>query len=150
MGYFVGDHTSKLDEKGRMVFPSDLKNRLASLGQNSLIVKKDFYQKCLILYTQDAWNELTTAMRQRLNLFNKEHAELWREFMRDRAEVTPDEKTGRILIPRHLLDKIDASKDMVFVGMEDRIELWAKEVHAKIGMSEEEFSNAIEKHLGQL
>ena len=148
MSSFVGEHTSKLDEKGRMVFPSELKNRLMALGQKSLIVKKDFYQKCLTLYTLEAWNELTASMRERLNLFNKDHAALWREFMRDRAEITPDEKNGRISIPRQLLDKIDVDKEVVFVGMEDRIELWAKDTYAKVGMSEEEFSDAIAKYLG--
>lgn len=148
MGFFVGEHISKLDEKGRMVFPSDLKGRLASLEQKSLIVKKDFYQRCLTLYTLEAWNELTENMRQRLNLFNKEHAELWREFMRNRAEICPDEKTGRILIPRTLLEKIGVDKEVIFVGMDDKIELWSKETYHQVGMSEDDVSAAVAKLLG--
>ena len=145
---FVGEHRSKLDEKGRMVFPSDFKAQLATLEQKSLIVKKNLYHKSLSLYTMEAWEKEAEKMKESLNLYNKEHAEIWNQFMRNRAIVTPDEKTGRILIPRHLLEKIGAVKEMVFVGSDDSINLWAAEEYDTVGMSDDEYASLVAKHLG--
>ena len=145
---FVGEHRSKLDEKGRMVFPSDFKAQLAALEQKSLIVKKNLYHKSLSLYTMEAWEKEAEKMKESLNLYNKEHAEIWNQFMRNRAIVTPDEKTGRILISRHLLEKIGAVKEMVFVGSDDSINLWAAEEYDTVGMSDDEYASLVAKHLG--
>lgn len=145
---FVGEHRSKLDEKGRMVFPSDFKSQLAMLEHKSLIVKKDLYHKSLSLYTMEAWERKAEEMKQSLNLFDKEQAEIWNKFMRDRAIITPDEKTGRILIPRQLLEKIGAAKDMVFVGADDSINLWAAETYENADMSDDDYAALVAKHLG--
>lgn len=145
---FVGEYRSKLDEKGRMVFPSDLKVQLAMLEQKSLIVKKNLYHKSLSLYTLDAWEKEAEKMKESLNLYNKEHAEIWNQFMRNRAIITPDEKTGRILIPRQLLEKIGAVKEMVFVGADDSINLWAAETYENAEMGDDEYASLVAKHLG--
>ncbi len=40
-------------------------------------------------------------------------------------EVTPD-KQGRILIPSILRDKAGLNKDIIFIGMMNRVEVWDK------------------------
>lgn len=145
---FVGEFRSRLDEKGRMVFPSDFKAQLTLLEHKSLVVKKNLYHKSLSLYTLEAWEKESEKMKESLNLYNKEDAEIWNEFMRNRAIVTPDEKTGRILIPRHLLEKIEAIKEMVFVGADDSISLWAAEIYDNTYMSDEEYAALVAKRLG--
>lgn len=145
---FVGENRSKLDEKGRMVFPSDFKSQLALLEQKSLIVKKNLYHKSLSLYTLEAWEKEAQKMKESLNLYDREDAEIWNQFMRDRAIITPDEKTGRILIPRHLLEKIGAVKEMVFVGADDSITLWAAETYDNAYMSDEDYAALVAKRLG--
>ena len=58
--------------------------------------------------------------------------------MRDRAVVEPDEKLGRITIPKKLLESVSAEKEMIFVGCDHKIEIWAKELYNKKQMNSED------------
>ena len=68
--------------------------------------------------------------------------------MRDRAFVEPDEKLGRITIPRKILDSIGAEKEMIFVGNDHKIEIWSKELYNKKQMGSEEFVALAQSILG--
>ena len=102
MAKFIGEYSVKIDDKGRMIFPSAFKSVFPADEKLSFVVKKDLYENCLEMYTYKEWEEESNAVKARLNFFNKEHAEFWREYMRDRAFVEPDEKLGRITIPKKL------------------------------------------------
>ena len=68
--------------------------------------------------------------------------------MRDRAVVEPDEKLGRITIPKKLLESIEAEKEMIFVGNDHKIEIWAKELYNKKKMESEDFIALAQSILG--
>jgi DNA-binding transcriptional regulator/RsmH inhibitor MraZ len=87
-------------------------------------------------------------VRSRLNLFRREDAEWFREYMMDRALVTLDQKVGRIIIPKQLLSKIGVDKEIVFYGTDFKIEVWAKENFGKSRMEESKFTALTEKLLG--
>ncbi|MDR2127292.1 MAG: cell division/cell wall cluster transcriptional repressor MraZ [Prevotellaceae bacterium] len=148
MALFIGEYRSKIDAKGRIVFPSAFKYELFLHSEKRLVIQKDFYQKCLSMYTVEAWAALANEMKSRLNLLNKEQAEFWRTFMSNRAEVTPDEISGRIIIPRRLFDMIEATDEVVFIGFDDHIEVWSAPKFESSTMNEEEFAQAAEKFLG--
>ena len=132
MKFFIGKSDCKLDDKGRLVFPSDLKGQLAAFGEDSLIVRKDIKQKCLNLYTQESWAEAIDNIEELLDLNDPQDYEMWVSFMQEGEKVTPDEKTGRILIPRHLLEEVGAIKEMVFASVKNIIKLWAKEEYIRV------------------
>ncbi|MDR2651773.1 MAG: cell division/cell wall cluster transcriptional repressor MraZ [Prevotellaceae bacterium] len=148
MALFIGEYKSKIDAKGRIVFPAAFKAELFLLSEKRLVIKKDFYQKCLSMYTVEAWTKLINEMKSKLNLLNKEQAEFWRTFMNNRAEVTPDEISGRIIIPRRLLDMIEATSEVAFIGFDDHIEVWSAPKFDALTMNEEEFSKAAAKFFG--
>ncbi|MDR0755044.1 MAG: cell division/cell wall cluster transcriptional repressor MraZ [Prevotellaceae bacterium] len=148
MALFIGEYKSKIDAKGRMVFPAAFKTELFLHSEKRLVIQKDFYQKCLSMYTIEAWAILVNEMKSKLNLQNREQAEFWRTFMSNRAEVTPDEIGGRIIIPRRLLDMIEATGEVVFIGFDDHIELWSAQKFETLTMTEDEFSEAAAKFLG--
>ena len=60
--------------------------------------------------------------------------------MRDRDVVEPDSKLGRISISRYLLDAIGVSKEVVFFGIDFKIEIWAKEKFEKSRLSNENYT----------
>jgi len=97
---FIGEYTAKIDDKGRVVFPSSLKSMLDSDSDQKFVIKKDLYFNCLEMYSYTEWIRQSEEVKSRLNFFKKEHALFWREYMRDRALVEPDEKLGRISIPK--------------------------------------------------
>ncbi|MDR0419856.1 MAG: cell division/cell wall cluster transcriptional repressor MraZ [Prevotellaceae bacterium] len=148
MALFIGTYKSRIDAKGRIVFPAAFKNELFLHSEKRLVIQKDFYQKCLSMYTVEAWTALVNQMKNKLNLLNREQSEFWRTFMNNRAEVTPDEISGRIIVPRRLLDMIEANVEVAFIGFDDHIEIWSAPKFDALVMSEDEISEAAQKYFG--
>ena len=139
MTTFIGEYTVRIDDKGRMVFPSAFKSLMPEGGDMRVVIKKDIFEDCLEMYTFGEWERQSCEVKSKLNFFNREHAMFWREYMRDRAIVEPDGKVGRISIPRKLLDAIGVTKEVVFSGNDYKIEIWAKEKFEVGGISNEEY-----------
>ena len=136
---FIGSYTSKMDDKGRLVFPSPLKNMLPEGSDMRFVVKKDIFSDCLEMYTFEEWARQSEEVRSRLDMFNEDHARFWRAYMRDRDIVEPDAKFGRITISKELLDRIGVTKEVVFSGNDYKIEVWSKEKYEDSKISNEEF-----------
>ena len=136
---FIGEYSAKIDDKGRVVFPSPLKNVMPEGGDMRFVVKKDIYGACLEMYPFEEWERQSKAVKASLNLFNRKHAMFWREYMRGTRVVEPDSKVGRILIPKELLETIGANRELVFSGVDYKIEIWAKENYEASWISEEEY-----------
>ena len=148
MKTFIGEHIVKIDDKGRVIFPSAFKSLFTPNEIISFIVKKDIFEDCLTMCTPQQWEEESQNLKSRLNLYKREHATFWREYMRDRAQVEPDGKIGRITIPKKLLSQIGAEKELVFAGNDFKIEIWAREKYESSKISQEEFINLAEEILG--
>lgn len=148
MAKFIGEYCVKIDDKGRLIFPSAFKSVFTPDEKLSFVVKKDLFESCLCVYTYQEWEKESELVKGRLNFFNKEHAMFWREYMRDRAMVEPDEKLGRISIPKKLLSEIGAEREIVFVGNDHKIEIWAKEKYQARQMEQQDFIALAEKILG--
>lgn len=148
MAKFIGEYCVKIDDKGRLIFPSAFKSVFAPQEPLSFVVKKNLFENCLDMYTYQEWEKESEKVKERLNFFNKEHTQFWREYMRDRAMVEPDEKLGRISIPKKLLAEIGAEREIVFAGNDHKIEIWAKEVYNAKRMEQQDFVSLAEKILG--
>ena len=84
---FIGNYTSKLDDKGRLVFPAPLKGMMPDGSDMRFVIKKDIFADCLEMYTFEEWERQSAEVKSRLNFFNEEHARFWRAYMRDRDVV---------------------------------------------------------------
>lgn len=145
---FVGEYISKLDNKSRVIFPSQLKRQVPEDEQAAaFVLKRDIYEKCLVLYPSSEWNRQTGMLKKRLNPFNRKHAEFLREFYRGTAEVYLD-ASGRFLIPKVLLDYIGGEKELVFAGQEGKVEIWSKDVYEQKSMSNDNFADLADEILG--
>ena len=136
---FIGEYGAKLDDKGRVVFPSAFKSLMPSEGDLRFVVRKDIFEACLEMYTLAEWQRQSEEVKSKLDFFNKEHAIFWREYMRNRAIVEPDGKLGRISIPKKLLESIGVTKEVVFSGNDYKIEIWSKEKYEASGISKAEY-----------
>jgi len=148
---FIGEHIAKLDDKGRLVFPSPLKAQAecAGAGKPSFVAKKNLFRNCLDIFTKEEWERKCKEYAAKLNVdFNEEHDDFWRQYTKDSAQIEPDEKMGRILIPKRLLDKVEVVKEVVFLGSVNKIELWAKEHFQETEMSESKYVALAKKLLG--
>ena len=127
MAGFFGKFTAKIDDKGRVVIPSAIKNAVPA-DQLEFIIRKDMYKNCLEMYTRQEWAEMSQNLRSKLDLlFNEEHMEYWRTHMSGTVLAVPDPKIGRISIPKELLQECGIVKEVVFQCLDFKVEIWAKE-----------------------
>ncbi|MFO7656235.1 MAG: division/cell wall cluster transcriptional repressor MraZ [Bacteroidales bacterium] len=149
MTNFIGDHTCKLDSKGRVLLPSAFKKQMSPDNQDSFVIKKDIFAKCLVLYPIEEWNRQNDIIRAKTNPYNREHNQFLRTFYKGTAEISLD-GNNRLLIPKRLLDEIEAENDIVLAGQFNKIELWPKDTYNKIISGDDEFASLAEKILGGL
>lgn len=142
---FIGKAIAKKDDKGRIVFPSLFKSAMPTDEKMTFVIHKDIYSDCLEMYTFAEWQRQSEAIKAKLNLLDERHAKFWRRYMLDRAIVTPDAKLSRISIPTELLDKIGVNKEVVFLGGDYKIEIWAKEKFDSQMISDDEYKSMAEE-----
>lgn len=136
---FIGKYTSKVDDKGRLVFPAPLKCAVPEDADKRFVIKKSLYTDCLEMYSYEEWERESDKIREGLDFFNPQHVLFWREYMRDCVMVEPDAKLGRIMIPRYLLDAIGVNKEVAFLGINFKVEIWAAEKYEASKISKEEY-----------
>jgi len=147
MTTFIGDYSCKVDAKGRIILPMVFKKQMPSAAEDRFVVRKGIFDKCLVLYSMEEWNKELEKIRGRLNPYNKEHNDFMRIFFKGTAELELD-SSNRLLIPKRMLELAGIEKDVVLLGKDRCIEIWAEEVYAQIDMPSDQFSNLAEKLLG--
>lgn len=146
MTTFVGDHECKLDAKGRMMLPSGFLKQMSGNVPSRFVIKKDVFESCLVIYPEDEWNKQVKLLKKKLNPYKREHNTFLRVFFKGVAEIVPD-ANNRLLLPKRLLDAIDAEKEVVLAGQPGKIELWSKAKYDRIELGDEEFADMAEKLL---
>ena len=91
-----------------------------------MMIRKDIHQNCLVLYPKSVWNQQLDELRSRLNRWNSQQQMVFRQFVAGVDELSID-GNGRILIPKRLQQQVSLQASVRFIGMDDTIELWAKE-----------------------
>ena len=117
---------------------------LQAASEESLVVRKDVFQPCLVLYPESVWNEQMDTMRKSLNRWNREEQEIYRQFVSDVELVTLD-GNGRFLIPKRYLKMADIEQGIKFIGMGDTIEIWSSAKTEKPFMDPDDFGKALER-----
>lgn len=141
---FLGNIEAKADQKGRVFLPSVFRKELQTSGSETLVLRKDVFQKCLVLYPESVWNDIMDNMRRNLNRWNVKQQQVYRQFVSDAEMVTLD-GNGRFLITRRSLEFAGIKSQVKFIGMGDTVEIWAKENTENPFMDQEEFGNALEE-----
>ena len=119
----IGEYRVKVDDKGRVKLPADLKRQLRPEDHQRFVVKMGF-EDSLECFPWSTWEETTTDLKSRLNRYNPEHREFMRLYMDGAKELSLD-AADRLLLPSSLLQRSGITKEIVFMAAMDRIELWA-------------------------
>ncbi len=115
---FMGEYDHSIDAKGRAIVPSKLRD---ALGEEFIATRG--LEGCLFLYPNSEWESFCAKLQALPS--NKQARTLQRHLMSKAMEVSID-KQGRILIPQKLREHAELTKDIVFVGNGNRVELWDK------------------------
>ncbi|KQC02405.1 division/cell wall cluster transcriptional repressor MraZ [Pedobacter sp. Hv1] len=142
----LGEFDCKLDAKGRLMVPSSLKKQLPNVEQEGLVVNRGF-EKHLVVYPKKVWEGIVAEL-SKLNQYEKKTREFIRFFTRGATELTLD-ASGRVLLPKSLLEFAGISGDVVLACQFDKIELWAKDAYDSLLDNEpENFANLAEEVMG--
>lgn len=147
MATFIGDYSCKIDSKGRLIFPSAFKKQMQPSLSEQFVVRRDIFERCLVLYTAEDWEKQMKKVRSRINPYNREHNRFMRNFFKGTAELSLD-SSNRLLIPRKLVELAGIKKEVVFAGQDGRIEIWANESYSTIDMPIDDFADLAEKLMG--
>jgi len=147
MASFIGEISCKLDTKGRILFPAAFKKQIPAAAQEKFVIKKDIFEDCLVLYPFNEWERQVDIIRKKLNPYNKDHNRFLRGFFRGTAEIELD-ASNRVLLPKRLVEKIKAEKELVLIGLDTKLEIWSKELYEELNNQDDDFAQLAEDILG--
>ena len=116
----MGEYTHAIDAKGRVILPASFRNEIGA----TFVITKGL-DTCLFLYSQPEWEALSERL-QRLSIAKPEARAVVRFFFSG-ARALDCDRQGRFLIPANLRNYAQIGKDVVLIGVANRIEVWGKE-----------------------
>ena len=138
---FLGTHTPRLDEKGRLFLPAKYRDELApglvlTMGQ----------ERCLYVFPMPEFDRITEALRA-APVTAKAVRDYSRVFFASASDETPD-KQGRVTIPPALREYAGLQRDCVVIGANTRLEIWDAQAWTSfLDQQEDAFSDASEEVL---
>ena len=146
MSHFLGEFDCKLDIKGRMMIPAGLKKQLPEAEQEGLVINRGF-EKHLVIYTRKEWDKIVDDL-SKLNQYEKRTREFIRYFTRGASDLSLD-ASGRVLLPKPLLEYAGINADVVLACQFNKIEVWARDAYdTQMDNEPENFANLAEEVMG--
>ena len=118
---FYGEYRHTLDRKGRIIVPSRFREVLQEYGDEKFYVTRGL-DKCLFLFTEGEWKTQERKFKD-LSFTRQEARKFNRLYFSGACEVVCD-KQGRILIPDYLKVYAAIKREVVVIGVSNRIEIW--------------------------
>ena len=143
---FYGEHEHSVDRKGRLIIPSKFREVLKENYVERFFVTRGL-DTCLFVFTEDEWKKQESKFKS-LSFTNSQARQFNRLYFSGACEVACD-RQGRILIPPYLKEFAKIKRDVIIVGVSDRIEIWSKEYWEEFYRNtKDSFEKIAEKILG--
>ena len=132
---FLGTHTPRLDDKGRLILPAKFREALAP----GLVITKG-QERCLVIWPTSEFSEYAQKLRAAAQT-SKSVRDYTRVFFSSAFDDQPD-KQGRVTVPTPLREYAALQRDLVVVGADTRVELWDSVLWAEyLAKAEEGFAD---------
>ncbi len=121
MSNFAGQYYCKIDEKGRFVVPTHIREDIEVNGNTLMFLKSQDLP--VLAYTKPEWDNCLNKAKHTLD---EDQRRLFMYHMVSEATPSEMDRAGRILIPSRLrkMIPVDEDQEVVIVGMFHRIEIW--------------------------
>lgn len=139
---FMGEYNHTVDSKGRLIVPSKFREQLG----DEFVVTKGL-DGCLFVYTTDEWHGIEEKFRS-IPMTSKDARKFSRFFFAGAAALEVD-RQGRILLPPVLREYAALQKEVVLVGVLNRVEIWDKARWQENTYDEDEMDE-IAEHMADL
>jgi MraZ protein len=138
---FLGTHTPRLDDKGRLALPARFRPEL----EGGLVICKG-QDRCLFVFSVTEFSRFTDALRS-APVTDRRVRDYGRVLFASASHETPDSQ-GRITVPAQLRQYAGLSKDCVVIGANTRIEVWDAEAwQTYLAGTEQAFADIAEEVL---
>lgn len=130
------------------MIPAPLKKQFDQL-EEGFVLKRSVFQSCLELYPMQEWNKMMKKV-DKLNRFKKSNNDFIRAFSAGVRLVEID-ATGRLLIPKDLINFSKIEKDIVLSSAVNIIEIWDKNLYEQaLDSAMTDFADLAEEVMGNL
>jgi MraZ protein len=120
---FAGRYEYGIDDKSRVSIPSRFREILSTKYDLRLILTN--LDDCIVAYPYQEWVEIQERIAKKESM--KKEARTFMRFYYSGVSECPIDRLGRILIPQTLKTYADIKKNVVIIGMNRKIEIWAQE-----------------------
>ncbi len=121
---FYGEYLHSIDRKGRLILPSRFREVSKANFIEKFFVTRGL-DKCLFMFSEEEWRSQENKFKT-MSFTQQQSRTSNRLLFSGAVEVGPD-KQGRILLPQYLKDFADIKRDVIIVGVSNRIEIWARD-----------------------
>ena len=121
---FYGTFLHSIDNKGRLIVPSKFRESFKEHYIEKFYITTGL-DACLFMFTEDEWRHQESKFKS--VPFTKSDGRRFNRLFFSGASDVECDKQGRILIPKYLKDFAGIRRDVVIIGVSNRIEVWAKE-----------------------
>ncbi len=118
---FYGEYLHTLDNKSRIIIPAKFRDPLQDADSAELFITRGL-DECLFVFPEREWRAQETRFKS-MSFTKKEYRKFQRIFFGGAVQVTPD-KQWRIVVPDYLREYGSLSKEIMVVGVSNRIEIW--------------------------
>src|SRR5437868_3761489 len=138
---FLGTHTPRLDDKGRLFLPAKYRDELSG----GVVITKG-QERCLYVFPIAEFTRITEALRD-APVTAKGVRDKTRILFASASDEVPD-KQGRITVPPALRTYAGLQRDCVVIGANTRLEIWdAQGWETYLAAQEDSYSDAEEEVL---
>lgn len=140
---FYGEFTHSIDRKGRIILPAKFREVAKAHFIEKFYVTRGL-DKCLFVFSEEEWR--TQENKFKSLSFTKQQARTFNRLYFSGAVEIAFDTQGRVLLPQYLKDYAGVKKDVVIVGVSNRIEIWARDIWEEYyGNSRQSFEEIAEK-----
>jgi len=144
---FYGEYEHSLDKKGRLILPSKFREAAKTNYIERFFLTRGL-DGCLFMIAEDEWK--AQEARFRAISFTKAQSRKFNRLYFSGAQEVVFDKQGRILIPKYLKDFAGIKRDVMIIGVSNRIEIWDAEKWKEFYNSEKtSFEKIAEDLLGE-
>jgi len=121
---FYGEYEHSIDRKGRLILPAKFREVAKNQFVEKFFVTRGL-DKCLFMFAEEEWRSQENKFKTMS--FTKQQSRTFNRLLFSGAQEIAFDKQGRILLPQYLKDFAEIKRDVMIVGVSNRIEIWAKD-----------------------
>jgi len=144
---FYGEFQHSIDRKGRLILPAKFREVAKAHFIEKFFVNRGL-DKCLFMFAEEEWRSQESKLKA--ISFTKQQSRVFNRLYFSGAVEVAFDTQGRILLPQYLKDFAEIKRDVVLVGVSNRIEIWAKDKWQEFyGNSRQSYEEIAEKLINE-